>query len=143
MVSAVAPTKGLLRLLLFAAVAIGIAGMHTLGHPGDEHSSMATSPAAHDDSMHAAEPMSGAAALTRATAVILPATGGGLDPMTVCMAIITGAGLFLLVVLMLHTGRRAVGAYRAMPQWATAVGRAPPRSVSAGLKLADLSVLRI
>jgi hypothetical protein len=142
------------RLLLFAALLFGIVTMHTLGHPAEEHgsghgsagtaaSTTVTAPRtagmtdttamAHD--MAAPPPGSG-------TAVSSPdGTSHGMDPMSVCLAVLGAWGVALL-------GAWLVLCRTAAPDLARLVRGAllralwpqppPPRTV-----LARLSVLRI
>ncbi|MGW6981894.1 hypothetical protein ACWGE1_21025 [Streptomyces sp. NPDC054932] len=100
------------RLLLLAALLLGIVTMHTLGHPADSHAMEDVSPAhsvasaeqsvaaGHGGTRHtpvraAGEP-SAAAASSWGHAV--PTTG--MDPMSVCLAVLAG-----LVVVLIGTGR--------------------------------------
>ncbi|MFD8893316.1 hypothetical protein [Streptomyces sp. NPDC059566] len=99
------------RLLLLAALLLGIVTMHTLGHPTESHamedvspahsvaSARPAAPAGHGGTRHTAVP----AADTPAPAVsswghTMPATE--MDPMSVCLAVLAG-----LVVVLIGTGR--------------------------------------
>ncbi|MFE4520200.1 hypothetical protein ACFRMQ_39290 [Kitasatospora sp. NPDC056783] len=103
------------RLLLLAALLLGIVTMHTLGHPGGGHEAAGT----HAAGMHAAgtqasgahgSAMRPAGALHQvehadtyahahaAPAAVHPAAPGGMDPMAVCLAVLAGWTLVLLVV---------------------------------------------
>nr|BFD89782.1 hypothetical protein KitaXyl93_11420 [Kitasatospora sp. Xyl93] len=160
------------RLLLLAALVLGLVTMHTLGHPGGGHGgavgagghegagthasathgyAMGAS-ATHGYAMGASAvlPAAGAAhhgpavepaavtAAARATAD--PAAPGGMDPMTVCLAVLSGWTLLLLLVgpLLRRSGdaaadvrARLLRAVRALP---------PPGG--GRLLLTRLSVLR-
>lgn len=120
------------RLLLLALLAFGVLGMHTLGHPthtGHGGAHLPTATTAHHDVMMIA--VEGTDSST-----------GMLDPMNVCLAILTVLTLAALVsALYLATGRQ--GGHR-LYQGATLIlaGRGPPARPPLGLILADLSVLR-
>ncbi|MFD5143253.1 hypothetical protein [Streptomyces sp. NPDC058401] len=137
------------RLLLFAALLLGIAGMHTLGHPTPAHAmddvpSVRFVPRAghtpsgeeHGAAVTHAEP-AGAPARTTAEAPRPPHTG--MDPMSVCLAVL---GALTLLVL----GAGLAGPRRAAPLGgaARAAGRSggpdppPPREL-----LTLLAVLRV
>ncbi|MFE4259949.1 hypothetical protein [Streptomyces sp. NPDC056883] len=129
------------RLLLFAALLLGIAGMHTLGHPTRAHAmedvpSVRFVPGAgHTPSgeAHGVRPVGAmpdmaapAAAAGMATAGMATATleaprpqHTGMDPMSVCLAVL---GALVLLVL----GAGLAGPRRAAPLGGAA--RAPGRS---------------
>ncbi|MFJ2807489.1 DUF6153 family protein [Kitasatospora sp. NPDC087271] len=124
-----------LRLLLLAALLLGIVTMHTLGHPaagghGVEHGTD-RGPARHTVSAgHPAD----------AGETVHTAAADGMDPMTVCLAVLAGWTLLLLAVgpLLRHSGdaaaevrARLLRAVRALP---------PPGG--GRILLARLSVLR-
>ncbi|MER7672384.1 DUF6153 family protein [Kitasatospora sp. NPDC096128] len=81
------PLPGALRLLLLAALLLGIVTMHTLGHPsgghggGERQGSQVM--AVHQPSGHG----------TTAD----PAAADGMDPMTVCLAVLAGWTVVLLL----------------------------------------------
>jgi hypothetical protein len=125
--------------LLLLLTALGIAGMHTLGHSSTHGDVPATSNIVSDMAQHlglvdeataAASGMIGAAG-----SLPLP------DPFEVCVAILTAGLVALLVVV-----RRALARHRRADGWIgvslRAAGRGPPWSGPIGLRLADLSVLR-
>ncbi|WP_033334186.1 MULTISPECIES: DUF6153 family protein [Streptomyces] len=94
------PGPWALRLLLLAALLLGIVTMHTLGHPTGGHGGHeALAPrevAARQLPEHHAVtvPMTG----TVAAAIAEPAAAAdGMDPMTVCLAVLAGWTLVLLV----------------------------------------------
>ncbi|GAA2932007.1 hypothetical protein GCM10020221_29740 [Streptomyces thioluteus] len=125
------------RLLLFAALLLGIVTMHTLGHPTTGHDAPPAAhavqahpaAAAHDgDGDHAAPPPSHHRL--------------GLDPMSVCLAVL-GAGWTMVLLLALRFLRRPAGAagaaVRARFAYALWPHPPPPRHKA----LARLSVLRV
>ncbi|MEW2575454.1 hypothetical protein [Streptomyces syringium] len=149
------------RLLLFAALLLGIVTMHTLGHPSEHGSGQpgpaAARPAAHAMPAHAmpADAMPAHAAHTRADdtapdAVAAPPAGAprtdppphsGMDPMSVCLAVLA-AGWAVALLLGLAAFRRRSGA--AAPAARARLLRTlwpipPPRHKA----LARLSVLRV
>ncbi|MEY2228881.1 MULTISPECIES: hypothetical protein [Streptomyces] len=121
------------RLLLLAALLLGIVTMHTLGHPTESHamqdvspahsvaSAQRPAPAVHGGTRHTA------AATTATTGVPSPAVPAWgyempateMDPMSVCLAVLAG-----LVVLLIGTDR--TGSRRAAPLGGAA--RIPGRS---------------
>ncbi|MFJ9181279.1 DUF6153 family protein [Streptomyces sp. NPDC102360] len=85
------------RMLLFAALLLGVVGMHTLGHPtghGSGHDGAMPMPSA-----HAAMAGHGAPHGTTATVHERPDSPGhgGMDPLNVCLAVL---GSFTLLVLL-------------------------------------------
>ncbi|MFE5863072.1 hypothetical protein ACFQ77_21360 [Streptomyces virginiae] len=119
------------RLLLLAALLLGIVTMHTLGHPTESHavqdvspahsvaSATLPAPAAHGGTRHTA-----AATAAGVPSPAVPAWGyempaTEMDPMSVCLAVLAG-----LVVLLIGTGR--TGSRRAAPLGGAA--RIPGRS---------------
>jgi hypothetical protein len=118
------------RLLTLVAVAFGVLSMHTFGH------------ADQDRAPHAA--MAHAAVATvdgELTAVGVPMPA--MDPMTVCLAVLTTVGVVVLLAGLLanrRTGLARAPAHR--PLW-TVLGRGPPSAVSPlDQRLAILSVSR-
>ena len=133
----------MLRLLFVVLVAAGIAGMHTLGHPssgghgGPAHSEASTrlqSPASH---------LTGQIVTVAATTsdVVPRGVDMGLDPSTVCMAILVAYGLAALAALVI-SGRLPPASIRDRRSGLIPAGRDPPPYAAIGLRLADLSVLR-
>ncbi|MFE6502726.1 hypothetical protein [Kitasatospora sp. NPDC057738] len=99
------PVPWALRLLLLAALLLGVVTMHTLGHPGGGHGGSVghDGPGMHASAMHqsgavhhspAAEPVHAAAS---AVGTLDPAAPGGMDPMAVCLAVLAGWTLVLLL----------------------------------------------
>ncbi|MGW3325377.1 hypothetical protein [Streptomyces virginiae] len=132
------------RLLLLAALLLGIVTMHTLGHPTESHAMQDVSsahsvawaerpaPAVHGGTRHTAAALPAGAttaadAATTAAGVPSPAVPAWgyempateMDPMSVCLAVLAG-----LVVLLIGTGR--TGSRRAAPLGGAA--RIPGRS---------------
>ncbi|MFE7676869.1 hypothetical protein ACFU5N_32235 [Streptomyces albidoflavus] len=148
--SAVAGRAG--RLLLLAALLLGVLTMHTLGHPAGEHGSAHS--AAHGPGTVAAaqaDPAAGSTGAEHHSPAVGASTGTpdssdplpGTDPLSVCLAVLAALTLGLLLraggllwrgaalgsaARVLLTGRRGA-------QWPIA----PPTR----LTLARLSVLRI
>ncbi|MGW2597634.1 DUF6153 family protein [Streptomyces klenkii] len=139
------------RLLLLSALLLGIVTMHTLGHPTG-HAGTGHAGSAHAGSEHAG---TGHKAGTRTAAEVHaqqvhspgptahdPLSAPGMDPMSVCLAVL-GAALLALVLLLVTAALRrpaaALAAARARllrPLWPIPP---PPRHKS----LARLSVLRV
>ncbi|MEU5187915.1 DUF6153 family protein [Streptomyces klenkii] len=127
------------RLLLLSALLLGIVTMHTLGHPtghaGTGHKAGTHAAAGMHAQAHSAPPTPGPTADD-------PLTAPGMDPMSVCLAVL-GAALLALVLLLVTAALRrpaaALAAARARllrPLWPIPP---PPRHKS----LARLSVLRV
>ncbi|MFD8705629.1 DUF6153 family protein [Kitasatospora sp. NPDC059648] len=83
----VSPLPGVLRLLLLAALLLGIVTMHTLGHPSGGHGGHG----GHGLQVTAAQQMPGHHSPTADRGA------DGMDPMTVCLAVLAGWTLLLLV----------------------------------------------
>ncbi len=137
--------------LLLIVLALGIAGMHTLGHPrhGPAHQGgpMIAGPAPAAGHRYAAtHPV----AQIRAEAPLwIPApesvsgSKGGfppLDPASICLAVLTGV-LILLLAAAVASARRFPRASTTAAASAPRVARPPPRRTAS--RLACLSVLRI
>ncbi|MFJ6623370.1 hypothetical protein ACIQOW_38120 [Kitasatospora sp. NPDC091335] len=146
------PVPWVLRLLLLAALLLGIVTMHTLGHPGGGHgghegpgtgvSAMPPAGAAHHGPA-AGPPSVHAAAHPAAFAVgpaVDPGAPGGLDPMAVCLAVLAGWTLVLLVVGPLPR-RSGDAAAEVRARLLTAVRALPPPG-GGRILLTRLSVLR-
>ncbi|MBH1933467.1 hypothetical protein I5Q34_04050 [Streptomyces sp. AV19] len=122
------------RLLLFAALLLGIVTMHTLGHPTGGHGAPAE-PTVQAQPHHAtAPPPSPSPSHEHRPA---------LDPMSVCLAVL-GAGWTVVLLLALRLLRRPAGAavvaaVRARFAHALRPQPPPPRHKA----LARLSVLRV
>ncbi|MFJ8478007.1 hypothetical protein [Kitasatospora sp. NPDC094011] len=141
---------GVLRLLLLAALLLGVVTMHTLGHPSGSHGGTG----GHGDHARvtAAQQLPGhqAAAvtdvpmttvpMTAAAVTAAPAAGGGMDPMAVCLAVLAGWTLLLLVVgPLLRRSGDAAAEVRARLLRAV---RALPPPGGGRILLSRLSVLR-
>ncbi|WP_019545956.1 DUF6153 family protein [Streptomyces sulphureus] len=138
------------RLLLFAALVLGIALMHTLGHPsggGEAHHTAATqhTPAA---AQHTSVEQDGTPRdpqLAPAAHLSAPGThdeDGGTDPLSVCLAVLGALAAAGLLGAALARGRAP-----RLPAAACLVtpGRAPPPPPEPpphAIRLAQLSVLR-
>ncbi|MEV5613039.1 DUF6153 family protein [Streptomyces sp. NPDC052225] len=130
------------RLLLFVALLLGIVGMHTLGHPTSSHADteMRTG-------MTHAAPMHPVSPAPAAHEHEMPGGGhengnghGGMDPLSVCLAVLGSFTLLLLTAAVLRP-LTAAGALRPAPRGLTYAHRPnppPPRTL-----LSRLSVLRI
>lgn len=122
-------------------VATGVAGMHTLGHPtthGHGDAQRSSGAVAHEQMIDAAQVVAVAVTASYATThgPVLP-----MNPVEVCLAILVAGLILLLAAIVVARLRRGLsdGHLRA----ALAVnGRGPPACASAGLLLADLSVMR-
>lgn len=128
------------RLLLCATLLLGIVTMHSLGHPAENGSShmpgdavMAAATAPVDHGMRATTTVE-----PRADA---PASHGGMDPMSVCLAVLSVWAIALLAVGLV-SGRIATLASSALARLPHALWpRPPPRS--ARTRLAQLSLMRV
>lgn len=134
------------RFVLFL-VAIGVAGMHTTGHLGGDHSAL---PGAHSMAETSGEPVGHGgigtvavvtAQFTAIDAVALDSAGPGVGPMQMCLAIVSLTGLLLLVRLLWCRAVASVGALVSRSSRRLPAPRAPP--VDAGLRIVEVSVLRI
>ncbi|MCC3768616.1 DUF6153 family protein [Streptomyces sp. UNOC14_S4] len=136
------------RLLLFSALLLGIVTMHTLGHPtgvGHEPCPVrgAGNCATSHDAPAAAEQHAQADEWAHSTTHSSPhGQNTGMDPMSVCLAVL-GAGLLTIVLLLvtaaLHRPGIALGTLRARLLRALRPIPPPPRHKA----LAQLSVLRV
>ena len=123
------------RGFLLVILALGVCGMHTLGHLDGMHGA----PQADAHGMNVAEE-----AASQAPAwlpAFVPDSGGlGFDPTSVCLAVLTG----LMVVMMMAAwirARRRTGVQDRSLSPARLVARPPPKPTSS--RLARLSLLRI
>ncbi|MGW0227428.1 hypothetical protein ACWDWO_03865 [Actinopolymorpha singaporensis] len=151
------------RLLLLGLLTLGVVGMHTLGHPSSHHPPEMGTQAVPAHSSHGSEhadPATAGSAQVKATGndarSIAPGRhhtvtshksgdrGMGLDPLSVCLGVLTVLGL--IIALRLARLRRDEGI---VPRRRVGVGiggsgtRGPPGRPAVGLHLADLSVQRI
>ena len=122
------------QLLLFVALLFGIVGMHTLGHPSGHSMGAVEHPAGH-----------GMTAVHSAPAQVVadePASpgDGGMDPLSVCLAVLGSFTLLLLTAAVLRplTAAGAPGPVRRGLVYAHRPNPPPPRTL-----LSRLSVLRI
>jgi hypothetical protein len=133
-------------LLLVVMLTLGVFAMHTMGHPEDPSghgmSGVPAAVGAHQDGMgqRAAAPEPSAEHGTAASAAKSPVheLPGGMDPMSVCLAVLTAGllGLFLHALVVRRQERLTALLARSM-----ALARPvtpPPRPL-----LSELSVLRI
>ncbi|MGW7417373.1 DUF6153 family protein [Streptomyces sp. NPDC054863] len=144
------------RLLLFAALLFGIVTMHTLGHPSGEHggpetgsvgtgTTMAAPDTTAPRSLHTmpgAPPHTAPKTVASGTPSFSSPQGPlhGMDPMSVCLAVLAAWGVVLLGARLLTSRSFAWAA----PRGGGAPLRAPhPRPPPRKAVLARLSVLRI
>ncbi|MFI7246838.1 DUF6153 family protein [Micromonospora chalcea] len=130
----------LLRLALFVAVAFGVFGMHTFGHPAGPDTAHAS--AAHAGTGHAAGTGHDIAAEPDAAHGEggSPGHRDGLHAFTVCLAVLGGA-LILGVLALLRRRRRGVGTPAGPWSRVNRPDRGPPRR-PIGLRLRAVTVLR-
>ncbi|MET9022780.1 hypothetical protein ABZV93_22645 [Actinopolymorpha sp. NPDC004070] len=127
--------QAVMRLLVLGLLTLGVMGMHTLGHPSSHHA-----PA------DAAMAMGGEApSITPGMHLLAPshqpgAPGMALNPLSVCLGVLTALGLAIALRLVWLRRVRGTAARRSL---AVGVGgsatRGPP-GWPVGLHLADLSV---
>ncbi|MEU6759069.1 hypothetical protein [Streptomyces sp. NPDC046685] len=139
------------RLLLLAALLLGIVAMHSLGHPADSHAvedapaGRSVASAGHTrgaERVHAQDPIPAAGAPLPTAAVGISTgtgTGTGMDPMSVCLAVLTG-------LVLLYLGAGPAGSSDTAPLGGAA--RIPGRSGGPGSSsprelLTRLAVLRV
>uniref|UniRef100_A0AAU2VYC7 Uncharacterized protein n=1 Tax=Streptomyces sp. NBC_00008 TaxID=2903610 RepID=A0AAU2VYC7_9ACTN len=145
------------QLLLFAALLFGIFTMHTVGHPAEHGGQGAAAAMGNSRAAPAPDGMSAAQDVTTAShAMAAPGTEStqltqpghrhpptrGMDPMAVCLAVLSLWGLALLTALMaarLPAGS-ATGTAGARSPWRP---RPPPPPRPRKAVLTGLSVLRI
>jgi hypothetical protein len=137
-------------LLLVAVLTLGVFAMHTMGHPEESHGhDMAGAVASAEGARHhgtaqdtapLAEPETTAEHGTAASPTKSPVHGlpSGMDPMSVCLAVLTAwlLGLFLHALVVRRQGRLTALLARSMAL--ARPGIPPPRPL-----LSQLSVLRI
>jgi Family of unknown function (DUF6153) len=136
-----------LRLLLLLLVLTGVAGMHTIGHPAG-HSTAGHSSAAAGANGHGPEPADLMPADSMPAEVMPVAwgvdehdTGGVMNPLDFCIAILVAGILLLLAATMCRMRRGGAYEHHIVATMVRA-GRGPPSRVRFGLTLADLSVQR-
>jgi hypothetical protein len=116
------------RGFLLVALALGVCGMHTLGHLDGRH--------AGSHGMDVAQTLVAPAGMP----AFAPDPGMfGFDPTSVCLAVLTSLMLVLVLAAWIRTRRRVWGQRRS-PSPVRRVARPPPKPTS--LRLACLSVLR-
>ncbi|MFF8269263.1 hypothetical protein ACF059_18000 [Streptomyces sp. NPDC016562] len=135
------------RLLLLAALLLGLVTMHSLGHPADSHAGE-DAPAGHSvasvghtrtaERVHAQDPIPVAGA-PLPTAAVGTGTGTGMDPLSVCVTVLTG-------LVLLYLGAGPAGSRDTAPLGGAA--RIPGRSGGPGPSsprelLTRLAVLRV
>lgn len=132
-----------LRALLLAPVAFGVLGMHTIGHhPGERHGAptVVASAVGHVVGVPGRPAGPDLAGIDPAGTAVPPAPPRDHpDPTAVCLAILTAAGLTVLVAGAWLAPRRCPATGRIGLATVAGLGRAPP---PLGLLLARLSVLR-
>ncbi|MEU5826773.1 DUF6153 family protein [Micromonospora tulbaghiae] len=127
----------LLRSALFVAVAFGVFGMHTFGHPAGPDAAHAN--VAHAGVAHAADEIAAAPGVVHGDGGS-PGHRDGLHAFTVCLAVLGGA-LILGVLSLLCRPRRATGTPTGPRSRGPGPGRGPPRP-PIGLRLRAATVLR-
>ncbi|KNB52835.1 DUF6153 family protein [Streptomyces caatingaensis] len=128
------------RLLLFAALLLGIVTMHTLGHPSGHDAPPPAVQTVHTEhAVHTPHPPQAHHPDTAPPDHRRPA----LDPLSVCLAVLLGAGWTLVLPAALRRWRRgpAGAAARARARFAYALWPIPPPPRHK--VLARLSVLRV
>ncbi|WP_188195955.1 DUF6153 family protein [Nonomuraea sp. SYSU D8015] len=123
------------RGLLLVILALGICGMHTLGHVDGGHGG---SPSTAHGMGVTQEPL--VAVPPGLRAFVPEREAPGFDPAGVCLAILTSFIVVLLIAAWVRTGQRSDGGGGA-PSPVQRVARPPPKPTS--LRLARLSILRI
>lgn len=122
------------RLLLLALLVAGVVGMHTTGHSQARHPAMA---AAHADmDSHPATAM-GMAAATPA-----PPTDTGMDPVEMCLAVLTVLGMLVLLAAAGYARQVTTRRVGGLSWRIHGTGRDPPEHPLHGLRITDLAVLR-
>ncbi|MEV0143859.1 MULTISPECIES: hypothetical protein [unclassified Nonomuraea] len=123
------------RGLLLVSLALGVCGMHTLGHVDGRHGG--SPPDAHRMGV-AQEPLAAVPAGLRA--FVPEREMPGFDPTSVCVAILTSFMVVLLIAAWGRVRQRSDGRAGG-PADVPRVARPPPKPTS--LRLASLSILRI
>ncbi|MEU4660951.1 DUF6153 family protein [Micromonospora chalcea] len=133
-------THPLLRLALFVAVAFGVFGMHTFGHPAGPDAAHAS--AAHGSTGHGVGAAHEIAAAPDAAHGPdgSPGHRDGAHAFTVCLAVLGGA-LVLGVLALLRRRHRGAGTPTGPWSRVNRPDRGPPRP-AIGLRLRAVTVLR-
>ncbi|MGK5549061.1 DUF6153 family protein [Streptomyces sp. URMC 127] len=130
------------RLLLLSALLLGIVTMHTLGHPTGHAAGTGHQAGTHTAAGMHAQPTHAQQVHSPGPTADDPLSSPGMDPMSVCLAVL-GAALLALVLLLVTAALRrraaAPAAARALLLRALWPIPPPPRHKS----LARLSVLRV
>ncbi|WP_327585180.1 DUF6153 family protein [Nonomuraea sp. NBC_00507] len=123
------------RGLLLVALALGVGGMHTLGHVDGRHAG--SPPDAHGMGVAQEPPLTVPAGLQ---AFVPEQKMPGLDPTSVCLAILSSLMVVLLIAAWIRARRRLGDSSGVLPS-VQRVARPPPKPTS--VNLASLSILRI
>ncbi|MFF2143750.1 hypothetical protein [Kitasatospora sp. NPDC058190] len=135
-----APVPPVLRLLLLAALLLGVVTMHTLGHPTGGHGGHGGLGAEVAAVQQMPEHHAAAVPTAPASMTAAPAAADGMDPMTVCLAVLAGWTLVLLIAGPL-LGRSGDAAAEVRARLLRAVRALPPPE-GGRMLLNRLSVLR-
>jgi len=130
------------RRLLLIALVLGIAGMHTLGHPASAHGHDGVIVASSEHSWSgpmAASPHDGDHHAVRQAAP--DKSFPKLDPLTVCLAIMASLALLVLARYASRARPAAMAGPSAPGGRGMSIARPPPKRTA--VRLAFLSVLRI
>jgi len=136
------------RLMLFAVLLFGVVTMHTLGHPSEQGMSSHGSPAviahrAHEpahEPAHAPVQQSVTAVVVTAAAIAETSPMSGMDPLSLCLAVL---GAFTLVLLLAAAfGQPWASGARPVVPLARLLRALWPNPPPPGSLLTRLSVLR-
>ena len=135
------------RALLLLLIGLGVAGMHTTGHPSATHDMSGTPAVFHMSTTQVLDAVSPAHGLPGDVQPMpphtaLPQPALGMDPVKVCLAVLTLVGWVLLTARAVSAARHLAGTRTPPPVVLPTFGRGPPRLPSFGLGIADLSVHR-
>ncbi|WP_369246143.1 DUF6153 family protein [Streptomyces sp. R41] len=137
------------EVLLFAALLLGIVTMHTLGHPSGHGSDRSSGYSSHEGSGHSSYAMAQAMSSTpghaqeHTTGASMNADMppmNGMDPLSVCLAVLGGATLVLLLAAALGTPCASGATPPTRARLLQALWPNPPPQITL---LSRLSVLRI
>jgi hypothetical protein len=126
------------RWLLLVALVLGVAGMHTLGHLGPHHGTGAMSSLSMPGAAPETPPVPRPPAVHQDPRALVRGGMPGLDPTSVCLAVLTSSLILLLLTTWLWRRRTCGEADAGGPVYY--VARPPPRRTTP--RLAQLSVLR-
>lgn len=128
--------------LLLILTALGVAGMHTMGHIGAGHGMLAMRAEPNTATAPIVDSMAVAVQSVALPRMAVPHPGGSPDPTQMCLAVLTLVdSAFLIASALLAVGRLALYGTALQAVFA-ASGRDPPCRPPVGLLIADLSVLR-